>query len=95
MSSVVLASKSAVRTRLLAASGVAFEAVDSGLDEAAAKSGLVGRTPDAVALVLAEAKALRASATSTSTFHSHKSRGRPAIGGTPASARNRYHSAQT
>jgi septum formation protein len=62
VSSVVLASKSAVRARLLAAAGVDFEAVDSGVDEAEAKAGLVGRTPDAVALALAEAKALRASA---------------------------------
>ncbi|HEY3887526.1 MAG TPA: Maf family protein, partial [Caulobacteraceae bacterium] len=62
MSSVVLASKSAVRSRLLAAAGVAFEAVDSGVDEAAAKARLNGCTPDAVAMALAEAKALRASA---------------------------------
>ena len=62
MSSVVLASKSAVRARLLAAAGVDFEAVDSGVDEAAAKTSLVGQTPDAVAMALAEAKALRASA---------------------------------
>jgi septum formation protein len=62
VSSVVLASKSAVRARLLAAAGVDFEAVDSGVDEAEAKAGLAGRTPDAVALALAEAKALRASA---------------------------------
>jgi septum formation protein len=61
MSSLVLASKSAVRTRLLAAAGVEFEAVDSGLDETVAKAGLVGQTPDAVALALAEAKALRVS----------------------------------
>jgi septum formation protein len=63
VSSLVLASKSAVRTRLLAAAGVKFEAVDSGLDEADAKAGLAGLTPDAVALALAEAKALRVSKT--------------------------------
>jgi septum formation protein len=61
VSPLVLASKSAVRTRLLAAAGVEFEAVDSGLDEAAAKVGMAGQTPDAVALALAEAKALRVS----------------------------------
>jgi septum formation protein len=61
VTSVVLASKSAVRARLLAAAGVDFEAVDSGVDEAQAKVDLVGRTPDAVAMALAEAKALRAS----------------------------------
>lgn len=62
MNPVVLASKSAVRTRLLTAAGVEFEAMDSGVDEAEAKAGLVGRTPDVVALALAEAKALRATA---------------------------------
>ncbi len=62
MSPVVLASKSAVRTRLLAAAGVEFEAMDSGVDEAEAKVGLAAYTPDAVALALAEAKAVRASA---------------------------------
>jgi septum formation protein len=61
VTSLVLASKSAVRTRLLAAAGVEFEAVDSGLDETVAKAGLVGQAPDVVALALAEAKALRVS----------------------------------
>ena len=61
MSLVVLASKSAVRARLLAAAGVEFEAVDSGLDETVAKADLAGQTPDAIALALAEAKALRVS----------------------------------
>ena len=62
MSSVVLASKSVVRARLLAAAGIDFETVNSGVDEAAAKASLAGRTPDAVAIALAETKALRASA---------------------------------
>jgi septum formation protein len=61
VTSLVLASKSAVRGRLLAAAGVEFEAVDSGVDEAAAKARLVGQTPEAVALALAEAKAKRVS----------------------------------
>ncbi len=61
MTQLVLASKSAVRARLLAAVGVDFEAVDSGLDEAVAKAALVGRTPRALALALAKAKALRVS----------------------------------
>lgn len=61
MTPLVLASKSAVRARLLAAAGVEFEAVDSGVDEAEAKADLAGQTPDTVALALAEAKALRVS----------------------------------
>jgi septum formation protein len=61
VNALVLASKSAVRARLLAAAGVAFEAIDSGVDEAVAKAGLAGQTPEAVAMALAEAKALRVS----------------------------------
>jgi septum formation protein len=57
----VLASKSAVRSRLLAAAGVAFEAVDSGVDEAPIKTRLTDRTPKEIAMALAEAKALRVS----------------------------------
>jgi septum formation protein len=58
---LVLASKSAVRARLLAAAGLTFEAVDSGVDEVAAKAGLAGQAPRAVAAALAQAKAIRAS----------------------------------
>jgi septum formation protein len=61
VTSLVLASKSAVRARLLAAAGVEFEAVDSGVDEVAAKAGLASQTPEAVAMALAEAKAVRVS----------------------------------
>ncbi|HEX4196900.1 MAG TPA: Maf family protein [Caulobacteraceae bacterium] len=58
---LVLASKSAVRARLLAAAGVDFEAVDSGVDEGPIKTRLADSTPKDVAMALAEAKALRAS----------------------------------
>jgi septum formation protein len=58
---LVLASKSVVRSRLLAAAGVAFEAADSGLDEAKAKARLAGKTPKDIAMALAEAKTLRVS----------------------------------
>ncbi len=58
MTPVVLASKSAVRARLLAAAGVTFDAVDSGVDEAVAKAELEGAGPKAVADALAERKAL-------------------------------------
>ena len=61
MSSLVLASKSAVRSRLLAAAGVDFEAVDSGVDETPIKTRLADRTPRDIAMALAEAKALAVS----------------------------------
>lgn len=57
MTSLVLASKSAVRGRLLAATGLPFESVDSGVDEGQLKSTLTDRAPAAVAEALAEAKA--------------------------------------
>jgi septum formation protein len=58
---VVLASKSVVRRRLLAAAGVPFEAAESGVDEAIRKAALTARTPEVIAETLAEAKALQAS----------------------------------
>jgi septum formation protein len=62
MTTVVLASKSAVRARLLAAAGVSFEAADSGVDEAAAKAALIGLDPRSMAMALAEEKAVAAAA---------------------------------
>jgi len=61
---VVLASKSASRQAILTAAGVAFEAVGSGVDEDAAKAGLLarGEGPREIAAHLAEAKALAVSA---------------------------------
>jgi septum formation protein len=64
VTALVLASKSAVRARLLAAAGVSFRAVDSGVDEAAAKAALSGLDPRSMALALAEAKAAAVSARS-------------------------------
>ena len=60
----MLASTSAVRRKLLADAGVAFEAVASGVDEAAAKEGLLadGVRPREIADALAELKAVRVSA---------------------------------
>ena len=60
---IVLASTSAVRRKLLADAGVAFEAVAPGVDEAAAKASLLadGVRPREVADALAELKALRVS----------------------------------
>jgi septum formation protein len=64
MTPVILASKSPTRAALLSAAGVSFEAVGSGVDEEAAKAGLLaeGAPPRDVADVLAELKATRVSA---------------------------------
>ncbi len=61
---IVLASKSRSRAAVLAGAGVAFEAEDSGVDEAALKTGLLagGASPRDVAERLGEAKALAVSA---------------------------------
>ena len=58
---IVLASKSASRQAMLAAAGVAFRAVPADLDERAVEAGLGDARPGAVALALAEAKALAVS----------------------------------
>lgn len=58
MTRLVLASKSASRRAMLDAAGVAFECAPAELDERALEAGLAGAAPDAVALALAEAKAL-------------------------------------
>jgi len=55
---LVLASKSASRRAMLEAVGVEFEAQAANLDERALEEGMVGSPPDAIALALAEAKAL-------------------------------------
>ncbi|MBO6634649.1 Maf family protein [Parvibaculum sp.] len=71
-SSLILASASAVRAKLLADAGLRFEAVDSRVDEDAIKAGFAKgdkqhgnaeSETDALALKLAEAKALAVSAT--------------------------------
>lgn len=71
-SSLILASASAVRAKLLADAGLRFEAVDSRVDEDAIKAGFAQsdkghgdpeNETDALALKLAEAKALAVSAT--------------------------------
>jgi septum formation protein len=59
---IVLASKSAVRARVLADAGVPFEVVDARFDEAAAKAALRGHAPGEVADALAEDKALAGAA---------------------------------
>jgi septum formation protein len=60
---VILASKSASRSALLAGAGVPFETRAAGVDEEAAKAALLGEgaTPREVADALAELKALRVS----------------------------------
>lgn len=58
---LVLASQSASRKAMLDAAGVAFDAVPAHLDERALETGLAGAPPEAIALALAEAKALAVS----------------------------------
>lgn len=58
---LILASKSGSRRAMLGAAGVAFESIPADLDERALEAGLVGAAPDAIALALAEAKALAVS----------------------------------
>ncbi len=60
---VVLASQSAARKALLTGAGVAFETASPGVDEAAAKAGLLAEAapPRDIADVLAELKAVRVS----------------------------------
>ena len=58
---IVLASQSPSRQAMLTAAGVRFEAVPALLDERSVEAGLAGAEPEAVALALAEAKALAVS----------------------------------
>jgi septum formation protein len=59
---LILASQSGSRRAMLEAAGVPYEAVPAALDERALEAQLEGAAPDAVALALAEAKALAVSA---------------------------------
>jgi len=58
---IVLASQSASRRAMLETAGIAFMAQPAHLDERAIEIGMKGATPDAIALALAEAKALAVS----------------------------------
>ena len=55
---IVLASKSVSRQAMLGQAGVAFEARPADIDERALEAKLAGAAPSAIALALAEAKAL-------------------------------------
>lgn len=55
---LVLASQSASRRAMLDAAGVAHQAIPARMDERALEASLAGAAPNAVALALAEAKAL-------------------------------------
>ena len=59
---IVLASQSASRKAMLEAVGLPFAALPAHVDERGIEAGLAGSPPDAVALALAEAKALAVSA---------------------------------
>lgn len=58
---LILASQSASRRAMLDAAGVPYRAVPAHVDERGIEAGLHGAAPDAVALALAEAKALAVS----------------------------------
>lgn len=60
---VVLASQSGIRRSVLTAAGVAFDAQSPSVDEDAVKTEMQGKPPAAIALALAEKKALAVSAT--------------------------------
>ncbi|MES2754385.1 MAG: nucleoside triphosphate pyrophosphatase [Pseudomonadota bacterium] len=59
---LILASQSASRQAMLAAAGVAFEAVPAHVDETAIKAAMVGASPRDLADKLAELKAVKVSA---------------------------------
>lgn len=59
--SLILASKSASRRAMLDAAGVGYESIPADLDERALEAGLASAAPKAIALALAEAKALAVS----------------------------------
>ena len=59
---LVLASQSSSRKAMLTAAGVEFSAVPAAVDERALEASLAGNAPEAIALALAEAKALAVSA---------------------------------
>jgi septum formation protein len=59
---LILASRSASRSAMLSAAGVAFEARPADLDERAVEAGLTGADPQTVALALAQSKALAVAA---------------------------------
>lgn len=59
--SLILASKSASRRAMLDAAGVGYESIPADIDERELEAGLVGAAPEAVAVALAEAKALAVS----------------------------------
>lgn len=65
--SLILASKSASRRAMLDAAGVGYESIPADVDERGLEAGLVGAAPEAVAVALAEAKALAVS-------HAHSGR---------------------
>lgn len=59
---LVLASKSPARNALLAGAGLEFESSPAAIDERAIEATLLGKSPEVVAMALAEAKALVVSA---------------------------------
>ena len=60
--SLILASQSQSRRAMLEAAGISFQPIPAHVDERALEAGLAGSEPGAVAVALAEAKALAVSA---------------------------------
>lgn len=56
--SLILASQSASRRAMLDAAGIAYTALPARIDERALEAGMQGQPPEAIALALAQAKAL-------------------------------------
>ena len=65
---ILLASKSPTRVKLLESAGIAFQAVDHGVDEEEVKLAMSSHKPKEVAVKLSELKALKSSSSNPDAF---------------------------
>ena len=65
---ILLASKSPTRAKLLESAGIAFQAVDHGVDEEEVKLAMSSHKPKEVAVKLSELKALKSSSSNPDAF---------------------------
>jgi len=65
---ILLASKSPTRAKLLESAGIAFQAVDHGVDEEEVKLAMSSHKPKEVAVKLSELKALKSSSSNPNAF---------------------------